>query len=97
MVGSSGNLAAQQRGPSRLSPQQQQRGSVPPDDGSGGGGSSSRLLPHWRRHLDRFYYYFEAHLELLMWKAQLMDDQRLLIHWCPAEMLSGPHRHQLHG
>jgi hypothetical protein len=121
---------------------------------------------HWRRPLDRFYYYFDAYLELLMWKvrvrvwvaesgrggrtgprwlggangwrlasdkgpqgapksqlsvihtvtlpltrphfpkhlatpcsppvapqAQLLDDQRLLVHWCPQEMLAGPHRH----
>lgn len=26
-------------------------------------------------------------------QAQLLDDQRLLIHWCAPEMLAAPHRH----
>ena len=26
---------------------------------------------HWRRPLDRFYYYFDAYLELLMWKVRV--------------------------
>ncbi|EFN57545.1 hypothetical protein CHLNCDRAFT_143175 [Chlorella variabilis] len=81
VAGSSGNLAGLQGAAARQH----------------GGGGGLGLLPHWRRPLDRFYYYFEAHLELLMWKAQLLDDQRLLIHWCPPEMLAGPHRHQHHG
>lgn len=65
--------------------------------GSGDGGHPpSAAHPHWRRPLDRFHYYFEAYAELLMWKAQLLDDQRLLIHWCAPEMLAAPHRHHGH-
>ncbi|KAL4425493.1 hypothetical protein ABPG75_009509 [Micractinium tetrahymenae] len=52
---------------------------------------------HWRRPLDRFCYYFQAYCELVMWKAQLLDEQRLLIHWCPPEILGGPHHRHGHG
>ncbi|GAB4816686.1 hypothetical protein N2152v2_003732 [Parachlorella kessleri] len=44
-----------------------------------------------RRPLERFYYHFEAFLELVMWKAQFLDRHRLLIHWVSPELLVGPH------
>lgn len=63
--------------------------------GAGGGGPQQRQArAHWRRPLDRFCYYFQAYCELVMWKAQVLDEQRLLVHWCPPEILGGPnHRH----
>ena len=41
-----------------------------PSAGLGSGGGNLTPYPHWRRPLDRFYYYFEAHMELLMWKVR---------------------------
>ncbi|KAL4421088.1 hypothetical protein ABPG77_009615 [Micractinium sp. CCAP 211/92] len=65
--------------------------------GTAGGGQQQRQAQaHWRRPLDRFCYYFQAYCELVIWKAQLLDEQRLLVHWCPPEILGGPHHRHGH-
>jgi hypothetical protein len=66
VAGSSGNLPA-------LLPRRPLAG--------GGPAAGPVLQPHWRRPLDRFFYFFEAYLELLMWRVSQP--------WAPPESLQG--------